>query len=154
MKRLRFSDHTAFTRDAVYGSILGTTIQWGIKRGFFSCDAGNGMAPMMSSTANTSHPVKQGLVQGLSVYIDTLFVCSITGLSILLSGAYNVSANGVDESALLFEGTPGVHYGVLFMQEGMKRALGGWAGGLLTRNRSALSPTAKKIMKLITEMCR
>ncbi|MBQ9421908.1 MAG: alanine:cation symporter family protein [Lachnospiraceae bacterium] len=121
----------AFTKDAVYGAIFGTTVEWGIKRGFFSCDAGNGMAPIMSSTANTSHPVKQGLVQGLSVYIDTLFVCSITGLSILLSGAYNVTANGVDETALLVENAPGVHYGVLFMQEAMKRSLGTWSGGLL-----------------------
>lgn len=123
---------SAFTIDAVYGSIIGSTISWGIKRGFFSNDAGNGMAPIMSSTARTSHPVKQGLVQGLSVYIATLVVCSITGISILLTGAYNVSANGIDDAALLHEGAQGIHYGILFMSEAMNRSLGHWSGGLLS----------------------
>ena len=59
---------SAFGKDAVFGGIVGSAVSWGIKRGFFSNDAGNGMSPLISATTDTSHPVKQGLVQGLSVY--------------------------------------------------------------------------------------
>lgn len=121
----------AFTKDAVFGGILGSTITWGIKRGFFSNDAGNGMAPMVSSTAETSHPVKQGLIQGLSVYIDTLVVCTITGMSILLAGTYSVSANGVDMSSLIVDYAPGVDYGILYMQKAMTNTIGAIGGPLL-----------------------
>lgn len=69
---------SAFGKDAVFGGIVGSAVSWGIKRGFFSNDAGNGMSPLISATTDTSHPVKQGLVQGLSVYIDTLLVCTCT----------------------------------------------------------------------------
>jgi AGCS family alanine or glycine:cation symporter len=121
----------AFTKDAVFGGILGSTITWGIKRGFFSNDAGNGMAPMVSSTAETSHPVKQGLIQGLSVYIDTLLVCTITGMSILLAGTYSVSANGVDMSSLVVDYAPGIKYGILYMQKAMTDTIGSFGGPLL-----------------------
>lgn len=123
---------TAFTKDAVFGGILGSTITWGIKRGFFSNDAGNGMAPMVSSTAETSHPAKQGLIQGLSVYIDTLLICTITGMSILLAGTYSVSANGVDMTELVVDYAPGIQYGILYMQEGMVKTIGEIGGPLLS----------------------
>ena len=55
---------SAFGKDAVFGGIVGSAVSWGIKRGFFSNDAGNGMSPLISATTDTSHPVKQGLVQG------------------------------------------------------------------------------------------
>lgn len=102
---------------------------WGIKRGFFSNDAGNGMSPLISATTDTSHPVKQGLVQGFSVYIDTLLVCTCTGLSILLAGTYNVAADGAG-ATLLVENAPGVMYGVPFMQEAMSSTIG-QAGAIL-----------------------
>lgn len=71
---------SAFGKHAIYGGIAGSAVAWGIKRGFFSNDAGNGMSPLISATTDTSHPVKQGLVQGFSVYIDTLLVCTCTGI--------------------------------------------------------------------------
>ena len=74
------------------------------------------MSPLISATTDTSHPVKQGLVQGLSVYIDTLLVCTCTGISILLAGTYNVAADGAGAS-LLVEHVPGIQYGIAFMQE-------------------------------------
>lgn len=123
---------TAFTKDAVFGGVLGSTITWGIKRGFFSNDAGNGMAPMVSSTAETSHPAKQGLIQGLSVYIDTLLICTVTGMSILLAGTYSVSANGMDMSELVVDYAPGIQYGILYMQEAMTKTLGVLGGPLLS----------------------
>lgn len=107
---------SAFGVDAVFGGIVGSSLSWGIKRGFFSNDAGNGMSPLFSATTDTSHPVKQGLVQGFSVYIDTLLVCTCTGLSILLAGTYNVAADGVG-AALLVENTPGSIYGVPFTSD-------------------------------------
>lgn len=120
---------SAFSTDSIYGAIFGTMIQWGVKRGLYSNDAGDGMGPIVSSAADCAHPVKQGLVQSLSVYIDTIVICSITAFSILLAGTYNVSdAAG---TGFITEGIAGVEYGILYMQEAMRSTLGGWAGGLL-----------------------
>ncbi len=121
---------SAFGTDAVFGGIIGSSISWGMKRGFFSNDAGNGMSPLISATTDTSHPVKQGLVQGLSVYIDTLLVCTCSGLSILLAGTYNVAADGVGKT-LLAEHAPGILYGVPFMQEALTSTLGHMGAVLL-----------------------
>ena len=82
---------SAFTKNSVYGAIFGSMVKWGVKRGLYSNDAGDGMGPVVSSAADCAHPVKQGLVQSLSVYIDTILICSITAFSILLSGTYNVT---------------------------------------------------------------
>ena len=114
----------AFGRHSIYGGIMGACVSWGIKRGFFSNDAGNGMSPIISSTTNTSHPVKQGLVQGLSVYVDTILVCTCTGLSILCAGTYNVSADGGATAKTLVSFAPGVEYGVSYMQEAIKTIAG------------------------------
>ncbi len=121
---------SAFTKNSVYGAIFGSMVKWGVKRGLYSNDAGDGMGPVVSSAADCAHPVKQGLVQSLSVYIDTILVCSITAFSILLSGTYNVTdAAG---TGFITEGVPNVEYGVLYMQEAMRSALGGhWAGCLM-----------------------
>ncbi|MDO5590182.1 MAG: alanine/glycine:cation symporter family protein [Lachnospiraceae bacterium] len=120
---------SAFGKDAVFGGIVGSAVAWGIKRGFFSNDAGNGMSPLISATTDTSHPVKQGLVQGLSVYIDTLLVCTCTGISVLMAGTYNVAADG-EGAKLLVEHAPGVQYGIAFMQQAMSHTIGK-AGAML-----------------------
>ena len=73
---------------------LGAVIGWGVKRGVYSNEAGQGTAPHASAAANVEHPAQQGLVQALSVYIDTLLVCSSTAFMILITGSYNVK--GVD----------------------------------------------------------
>lgn len=72
------------------GGILGSTIAWGVKRGIYSNEAGQGTGPIVAGAAKVSHPVKQGLVQGFSVYIDTLLVCSATAVMILAARTYNV----------------------------------------------------------------
>lgn len=82
---------SAFGADAVFGGILGSAIAWGVKRGIYSNEAGQGTAPHASSAAEVSHPAKQGLVQAFSVYIDTLFVCTATAFMILFTGMYNVT---------------------------------------------------------------
>ena len=76
----------AFTPMAGLGAALG----WGIRRGVFSSEAGIGTACHASSAAEVDHPAQQGLVQALSVYIDTLIVCSATAFIILLTDSYNV----------------------------------------------------------------
>ena len=78
----------------------------GIKRGLFSNEAGEGSAPNVAATASTTHPVKQGLIQALGVFTDTLLVCSCTAFIILVSGLYEVpELNGIalTQSALQSE---------------------------------------------------
>ena len=74
---------SAFGAEATFGGIIGSTIAWGVKRGVYSNEAGQGTGPQASSAAEVSHPVKQGFVQAFSVYVDTLFVCSATGFMIM-----------------------------------------------------------------------
>ncbi len=76
----------AFDVTAIFGGFSGSCVMYGIKRGLFSNEAGVGSAPNASSSAEVSHPVKQGLVQVLSVFIDTLLVCSATAFICLSSG--------------------------------------------------------------------
>ncbi len=76
----------AFDFNSAVGGAIGVTITMGIKRGLFSNEAGMGSAPNAAASATTSHPVKQGLIQSLGVYIDTLVVCSATAFIILSSG--------------------------------------------------------------------
>ena len=78
------------------GGMLGATIMIGVKRGLFSNEAGEGSAPNVAATATVTHPVKQGLIQALGVFTDTLLVCSCTAFVILLSGLYDTTAlNGI-----------------------------------------------------------
>ena len=66
----------AFDFKAIFGGFTGSCIMFGVKRGLYSNEAGMGSAPNAAATADVSHPVKQGLVQMLSVFIDTLLICS------------------------------------------------------------------------------
>ena len=87
----------AFGIRQIAGGGLGATIMMGVKRGLFSNEAGEGSAPNVAATATTSHPVKQGLIQALGVFTDTLVVCSCTAFIILFSGVYTDSSlNGVN----------------------------------------------------------
>lgn len=78
----------AFTIESTLGGGLGMAMLMGIKRGLFSNEAGEGSAPNVAATASVSHPVKQGLVQTLAVYTDTLIICTCTALIILCSGTF------------------------------------------------------------------
>jgi alanine or glycine:cation symporter, AGCS family len=94
MVKLIFS--SAFGSNAAFGGIIGSAITWGVKRGIYSNEAGQGTAPHAASAAEVSHPAKQGIVQAFSVYIDTLFVCTATAFMILITGMYNVTPEGQD----------------------------------------------------------
>ena len=93
----------AFGFSQVVGGGVGAAMMNGIKRGLFSNEAGEGSAPNAASTAEVTHPVKQGLIQALGVFTDTLLVCSCTAFIILLSGLYETpELNGINltQSAL------------------------------------------------------
>jgi AGCS family alanine or glycine:cation symporter len=77
---------SAFDFKAILGGFSGSCVMWGIKRGLYSNEAGMGSAPNASASADVSHPAKQGLVQMLSVFIDTLLICSATAFLCLFSG--------------------------------------------------------------------
>lgn len=87
----------AFSPMAGFGAAIG----WGVKRGVYSNEAGQGNGPHAAAAAEVEHPVQQGLVQAFSVYIDTLFVCSATAFMILITGAYNV--HGLPEGTFLVQ---------------------------------------------------
>ena len=76
----------AFTPMAGVGAAIG----WGVKRGIYSNEAGQGTGPHAAAAAEVEHPAQQGLVQAFSVYIDTLFICTATAIMILLTDSYNV----------------------------------------------------------------
>lgn len=78
----------AFDFQAIFGGFAGSCMVIGIKRGLFSNEAGMGSAPNAAAAADVSHPVKQGLVQVLSVFIDTLIICSTTAFIVLLGGQF------------------------------------------------------------------
>lgn len=94
---LIFSD--AFTAQAGFGAAIG----WGVKRGIYSNEAGQGTGPHAAAAAEVDHPAQQGLVQAFSVYVDTLFVCTATALMILITGQYNVQTE--DFNAVTGAGT-------------------------------------------------
>lgn len=87
---------SAFGFEQAAGGMVGSAILMGFKRGIFSNEAGEGSAPNAAATADVSHPVKQGLIQTLGVFTDTLVVCTCTALIIMCSGLYNCGANGIE----------------------------------------------------------
>ena len=89
----------------------------GIKRGLFSNEAGMGSAPNASASASVSHPAKQGMVQVLSVFIDTLLICSATAMMLLLSGV---------------QGESGVLDGIPFVQKAISANVGNWGIHFIT----------------------
>ena len=119
--RLIFS--SAFGMEAGFGAILGMAIQWGVKRGVYSNEAGQGTGPHASSAAEVSHPAKQGLVQGFSVYVDTLLVCSATAFMLLITGQYNVQA---PDGSALYTGVQGVAAGPGYVQTALENAMPGF----------------------------
>ncbi len=104
----------AFNMDATFGAVVGMAISWGVKRGIYSNEAGQGTAPHAAAAAEVSHPIKQGLVQGFSVYVDTLFVCTATALMILFTGQYNVEN---PDGGFIVQNLPATEMGPGFTQQ-------------------------------------
>ncbi len=106
----------AFNFTAIFGGFSGSCVMYGIKRGLFSNEAGVGSAPNASAAADVEHPVKQGLVQVLSVFIDTLLVCSAT--------AFMCMSSGIEPSADI-SGAP-------YVQMALSKTLGGFGPIFIT----------------------
>lgn len=111
---------SAFAADSAYAGMLGAAIAWGVRRAVYSTEIGTGSGAQASAAANVSHPVKQGLAQGFSAYIDTLVICTITGLMILATNSFNVL--GTDGQHIV-EHVPGVEEGPGFTQVAIDSAL-------------------------------
>ena len=120
--------NSAFGLDAGYGAIIGMAVAWGVKRGVYSNEAGQGSGPHPAAAAEVSHPAKQGLVQAFSVYVDTLLICSATAFMILLTGLYNVE--GAD-GTFLYQGLPGVDVGPAYVQAAFDTVLPGFGSSVL-----------------------
>lgn len=105
---------SALGMDAVFGGIVGTAVSWGVRRAVFSNVAGAGEATFSSAAAEVSHPAKQGLIQAFSIYIDTVIVCTASGLMILVTNMYNVYPDG--SANTLVEYIPGVEAGAAWTQ--------------------------------------
>jgi AGCS family alanine or glycine:cation symporter len=103
--------------EAVSGG-MGAALAQGLRRGLFSNEAGLGSAPNVAATADVTHPISQGITQSLSVFIDTIIVCSCTAFVILLGDVYVPGATGVD--------------GVVLTQQSLVSHLGNWAQYYLT----------------------
>lgn len=98
----------AFSMDSIAGGTLGSIMLIGVQRGLFSNEAGIGSVPNAAATASASHPAKQGFVQALGVYFDTILVCSITAFIILLSNPeYGSSAEGIQLTQTALSGQLG-----------------------------------------------
>ncbi len=104
----------AFDFEAIFGGFAGSCVMYGIKRGLFSNEAGVGSAPNASAAADVNHPVKQGLVQVLSVFIDTILICSAT--------AFMCMSSGLDASS--FVNANGDALAASYVQESLKAVLG------------------------------
>ncbi|MDH5830417.1 alanine/glycine:cation symporter family protein [Luteimonas sp. M1R5S18] len=114
---------SAFGMEAAFGAVLGLAIEWGVKRGIYSNEAGQGTGPHAAAAAEVSHPAKQGYVQAFSVYVDTLLVCSATAFMILSTGMYNVTG---PDGAMLYQALPGVDVGPGFAQNAVESILPGY----------------------------
>lgn len=112
----------AVNPQASFGAVLGLAVQWGVKRGIYSNEAGQGTGPHAAAAAEVSHPAKQGFVQAFSIYVDTLLVCSCTAFMILGTGMYNV-ANPA--GGFLFEQLPGVETGPGYTQAAVESVFPG-----------------------------
>lgn len=108
----------AFGIEEVVGGGMGAALANGLRRGLFSNEAGLGSAPNVAATADVSHPISQGITQSLSVFIDTIVVCSCTAFVILLGDVYVPGAEGVD--------------GVVLTQQSLVSHLGQWSQYYLT----------------------
>ena len=109
---------SAFNGAAATGGFAGATImmamRYGVARGLFSNEAGLGSAPLVHATANTDHPVRQGLYGIFEVLVDTILICTTTGLVIILSGEWANGLTGAALSVKAFEsGLPGTWGGFI-----------------------------------------
>ncbi|MBD5801189.1 Amino-acid carrier protein AlsT [Azoarcus sp. Aa7] len=119
---------SAFGFEAGFGAVLGLAVQWGVKRGVYSNEAGQGSGPHPAAAAEVSHPAKQGYVQAFSVYIDTLLVCSATAFMLLATGKYNVKH---PDGSMILDHLPGVETGPAYTQAAVESVMPGFGASFV-----------------------
>lgn len=115
---------SAFGADSMFGGIIGSAIAWGVKRGLYASEAGQGTGAHSAAAAEVSHPAKQGLVQAFSIYLDVFLVCTATAFIILFTGAYNT----IDEKTgdYIVQNISGVEEGPGYTQAAVDTILPGF----------------------------
>ena len=118
----------AFNLEAQFGSVVGLAVMWGIKRGIYSNEAGQGNATHTAGASDVDHPCQEGLTQALAVYFDTLLICTVGAIMMLVTSSYNVVAP--DGSAIVtnLEGIPA---GVLYAQEAIDVTFAGFGSPII-----------------------
>ncbi|QDW66308.1 alanine/glycine:cation symporter family protein [Luteimonas granuli] len=126
MFRIIFS--SAFGIHAGFGAMLGLAVEWGVRRGVYANEAGQGTGPHAAAAAEVSHPAKQGYVQAWAIYFDTMLICTSTAFLMLATGMYNVHG---PEGTMMQEALPGIEAGAGFVQSGIDTVLPGWGSGFV-----------------------
>ncbi len=119
---------SAFGMEAAFGAVLGLAVEWGVKRGVYSNEAGQGTGPHAAAAAEVSHPAKQGYVQAFSIYVDTLLVCSATAFMILSTGKYNVNH---PDGSMIVNSLPGIETGPAYTQAAVESVLPGFGASFV-----------------------
>ncbi|WP_066298661.1 alanine/glycine:cation symporter family protein [Bacillus sp. FJAT-29937] len=120
---------SAFGAEQMFGGIIGSAIMWGVKRGLYANEAGQGTGAHPAAAAEVSHPAKQGLVQAFSIYLDVFLVVTATAFMILFTQQYNV----IDEKTgtVLTENLPGVQPGAGYTQAAVDTLIPGYGAGFV-----------------------
>jgi len=119
---------SAFGMEAGFGAMLGLAIEWGVKRGIYANEAGQGTGPHAAAAAEVTHPAKQGYVQAWAIYFDTMLVCTATAFLILSTDMYNVIGRGGE---FIKHVLPGIEAGPGFVQAGVDSVLPGFGVGFV-----------------------
>lgn len=115
---------SAFGSEQLFGGIIGSAVMWGVKRGLYANEAGQGTGAHPAAAAEVSHPVKQGFVQAFSIYLDVFLVVSATAMMILFTNQYNVINEKTGE--FITENLKGVEPGAGFTQAAVDTILPGF----------------------------
>ncbi|MBE2907582.1 alanine:cation symporter family protein [Anoxybacillus flavithermus] len=120
---------SAFGADQVFGGILGSAVMWGVKRGLYANEAGQGTGAHPAAAAEVSHPAKQGLVQAFSIYLDVFLIVTATALMILFTGQYNVINEKTRET--IVENLKGVEPGAGYTQAAVDTLFPGFGSAFI-----------------------
>jgi AGCS family alanine or glycine:cation symporter len=120
---------SAFGAEQMFGGIIGSAVMWGVKRGLYANEAGQGTGAHPAAAAEVSHPAKQGLVQAFSIYLDVFLIVTATAMMILFTGQYNV----IDEKTgqPIVENIPGVEPGAGYTQAAVDTIFPGFGAGFV-----------------------
>ncbi|MEH7180367.1 alanine/glycine:cation symporter family protein [Neobacillus vireti] len=120
---------SAFGAEGMFGGILGSTIMWGVKRGLYANEAGQGTGAHPAAAAEVSHPAKQGLVQAFSIYLDVFLIVTATAFMILFTNSYNTVNEKTGE--VLVENLKGVESGPAYTQAAVDTIIPGFGSGFI-----------------------